>query len=66
MDLHMPEMDGIEATRTIRNSSNTKINDIPIVALTAVTLSDCKDRIADIRFDGYILKPFKPESLLEP
>ncbi|HHU34673.1 MAG TPA: response regulator [Bacteroidetes bacterium] len=63
MDLHMPEMDGIEATRTIRNSSNTKINDIPIVALTAVTLSDCKDRIADIRFDGYILKPFKPESL---
>jgi PAS domain S-box-containing protein len=63
MDLHMPEMDGIEATRIIRNSSNIKINNIPIVALTAVSLSDCKEKIADIRFDGYILKPFKPESL---
>ncbi len=63
MDLHMPEMDGIEATKIIRNSQDIKINNIPIVALTAVALSDCKERIADIRFDGYILKPFKPESL---
>ena len=65
MDLHMPVMDGIEATRIIRNSSNTKIKDIPIVALTAAIMSESHDKIDDLNINDYVLKPFKPHDLFE-
>jgi len=65
MDLHMPVMDGIEATRIIRNSSNAKIKDIPIVALTAAIMSESLDKIDDLNINDYVLKPFKPHDLFE-
>lgn len=65
MDLHMPVMDGIEATRIIRNSNNKKIRDIPIVALTAAIMSESHDKIEDLKINDYILKPFKPHDLFE-
>ena len=43
MDLHMPFMDGIEATRIIRKSENPGIRNIPIVALTAAIMSESHD-----------------------
>ncbi len=65
MDLHMPVMDGIEATRIIRNSENLKIRDIPIVALTAAIMSESHDKIEDLKINDYVLKPFKPHDLFE-
>ncbi len=65
MDLHMPVMDGIEATRIIRKSENTKIKDIPIVALTAAIMSENHDKIEDLKINDYVLKPFKPHDLFE-
>jgi PAS domain S-box-containing protein len=65
MDLHMPVMDGIEATRIIRKSDNTKIKDIPIVALTAAIMSENHDKIDDLNINDYVLKPFKPHDLFE-
>jgi PAS domain S-box-containing protein len=65
MDLHMPVLDGIEATRIIRNSENLKIRDIPIVALTAAIMSENHDKIDDLKIDDYILKPFKPQDLFD-
>jgi CheY-like chemotaxis protein len=63
MDLHMPVMDGIEATRIIRKSENPKIKDIPIVALTAAIMSESHDKIEDLKINDYVLKPFKPHDL---
>jgi len=65
MDLHMPVMDGIEATRIIRKSENPKIKDIPIVALTAAIMSESHDKIEDLKINDYVLKPFKPHDLFE-
>lgn len=65
MDLHMPVMDGIEATRIIRKSDNPKIKNIPIVALTAAIMSESFDKIEGLNINDYVLKPFKPHDLFE-
>jgi PAS domain S-box-containing protein len=65
MDLHMPVMDGIEAIRIIRKSEDPAISNIPIVALTAAIMSESHDKIADLKIDDYVLKPFKPHDLFE-
>jgi PAS domain S-box-containing protein len=65
MDLHMPVMDGIEATKIIRKSENPRINSIPIVALTAAIMSESHDKIDELNINDYVLKPFKPHDLFE-
>jgi len=65
MDLHMPVMDGIEATRIIRKSDVPRIQSIPIVALTAAIMSESHDKIEDLKINDYVLKPFKPHDLFE-
>jgi CheY-like chemotaxis protein len=65
MDLHMPVMDGIEATRIIRSSADKKINSLPIVALTAAVMSEAHDKIENLAINDYVLKPFKPKDLYD-
>ena len=65
MDLHMPVMDGIEATRVIRKSANPRINTIPVVALTAAIMSENSDKIENLSINDYVLKPFKPHDLFD-
>jgi len=65
MDLHMPVMDGIEATRIIRNSDNVRIKNMPVVALTAAIMSENHDKIDELNINDYILKPFKPHDLFD-
>ena len=54
MDLHMPLMDGIVATRAIRKFNKN----IPILALTASDVEDVKREILDNGIDDFIIKPF--------
>ena len=65
MDLHMPVMDGIEATRVIRKSDKPRISNIPVVALTAAIMSESQDKIEDLSINDYVLKPFKPHDLFD-
>lgn len=65
MDLHMPVMDGIEATRFIKKSDKPRISNIPVVALTAAIMSESQDKIEGLSFNDYVLKPFKPHDLFE-
>lgn len=57
MDHMMPEMDGLEATRRIRMEGGGKYNYIPIVMLTANTLSASREQFGQAGFDGFISKP---------
>jgi CheY-like chemotaxis protein len=55
MDIALPGMDGIEATRVLKKDDKTK--DIPIVALTAHAMKDDNDAALEVGCSGYITKP---------
>ncbi|WP_407357210.1 ATP-binding protein [Methanolobus sp. WCC5] len=58
MDVHMPVMDGLEATRHIRDpESGVLNNDIPIIALTAHAMQGDRERFIEAGMDDYISKP---------
>lgn len=65
MDLHMPEMDGYETTRYIRQNFDTATNKIPIIALTAAAIKGEKEKCLQIGMNDYISKPFKPDVFFE-
>jgi len=60
----MPEMDGIAATRKIRNLS-PKIRKIPIVAMTAHAMKGDREKYLDAGMDDYISKPIKREIVFD-
>lgn len=64
MDLLMPEMDGLQATKRIRQAE-TDGKRIPIIALTAAAESQDMKRSYDAGMDGYLTKPVVLEDLIE-
>ncbi len=66
MDVQMPEMDGLEATRTIRElEAKNSRQAIPIVALTANAMAEDKKQCFDAGMTAYLSKPFTPKQLQE-
>jgi signal transduction histidine kinase/CheY-like chemotaxis protein len=63
MDLQMPEMDGFEATKKIRNNGDFAIKDIPIIALTASALVEVREEVIEAGMNDFITKPFNPVEL---
>ncbi len=63
MDIMMPGMDGREATRMIRTNRETE--NIPILAITALCKESQQQDCIKAGCNGYIVKPFTPEKLLE-
>ncbi len=62
MDLQMPVMDGIEATRRIRE--RTEFNALPIVAMTANVLPEERERCLSVGMQGHVPKPFRLNELV--
>jgi signal transduction histidine kinase/DNA-binding response OmpR family regulator len=71
MDIRMPEMDGITATREIRKfeakqeKNKKKKTHIPIIALTAQTMKGDKEKFLEAGMDDFISKPIKREMVFE-
>jgi CheY-like chemotaxis protein len=65
MDIHMPLMDGYEATSNIRNQVNETKANVPIIALTASIALDVQNMINQAGINDFVSKPFNPVELRE-
>ena len=64
MDIHMPVMDGVSATRAIREG-NTKAKLVPIIGLTASVMKDEKDRYLSAGMNAVVAKPIVIKKLMK-
>ena len=62
MDVHLPKMDGLSATRIIKGDKDLK--QIPIVAVTALAMPEDLDKVLEAGCDDYVSKPFRFQNLL--
>jgi CheY-like chemotaxis protein len=65
MDIELPGMDGIAATRAIRAAEKLHGGHVPILALTAHALPGVREQCLGAGMDGYLAKPLRPAELLE-
>ena len=63
IDLAMPGMDGFEATQKLKQHPQT--SDITVIACSAFTTREYKDRASQVGCEGYITKPIEPNRLVE-
>ena len=65
MDMRMPEMDGLEATKTIRAMDREDAKEIPIIALTANAFDEDVQRSLQAGLNAHLSKPVEPEALYD-
>jgi len=62
LDIDIPVVDGLEVARQLKSSESTAR--IPIVALTAYSQPEDRERAEEAGFDGYLAKPVSPRSVV--
>lgn len=65
MDIHMPRLNGLEATRKIRGMADREKAAIPILALTADVMQDSIEEYSRHGMQGYVAKPVRREALMD-
>jgi two-component system, sensor histidine kinase len=65
MDLHMPEMNGYEASMKIREMKGSYYHNLPIIAVTATAFAEERNKITSFGMNGFLIKPFTPPELYE-
>ncbi len=64
MDVQMPELDGLDATRAIRDAEEATGRHLPIIALTANAMQHARDACAAAGMDGHLAKPIRRDDLV--
>ena len=66
MDVQMPEMDGLEATRIIRDPHSSVLNHaVPVIAMTAYAMEGDREKCINAGMDDYVAKPIMPNVLAQ-
>ena len=65
MDIQMPVMDGIEATKIIRSMESSENKDIPIIAMTAYASTEAKKLCLECGMNYYLAKPINVENFIK-
>ena len=65
MDVRMPEMDGLEATKTIRALDRPDVKIIPIIAMTANAFDEDVQRSLQVGMNAHLSKPVEPDRLYQ-
>lgn len=65
MDIQLPGIDGLEATKRIRKRESEADEEIPIVALTSYAMTGDREKALAAGCTGYIEKPLKPETFMD-
>ena len=65
MDVRMPEMDGLEAARTIRAMDRPDAGRVPIIAMTANAFDEDVQRSLQVGMNAHLSKPVEPEHLYQ-
>jgi CheY-like chemotaxis protein len=63
LDVQMPEMDGMEATRIVRSAEQSSHRRLPIIAMTAHAMQGDRERCLQAGMDGYVAKPINLRAL---
>ena len=63
MDIGLPDISGIEATRRLKSLSAT--SHIPVIALSAAAMADDIERAQQVNFEGYVTKPIQVDEFLD-
>ena len=64
LDVMMPQMSGIEVLTAIRNSRKQALNEVPVVMITAKSLTTDIDKAIELGATSYIVKPFRSHTLI--